>query len=247
MDAADLTRSAAPGAEASRRALRIGLTGGIGSGKTTVAGLLAEHGATVVDTDRIAYELTAPGGAAIAAIVSAFGAGALRPDGALDRAAMRQRVFAEATAKQRLEAILHPLIGAEAERQASRIADRCPTTAATPAPAADLPVMTTTCTDSPVDPAVVVFDVPLLVESGRWRARVDRVLVVDCREATQIERVMRRSGWTAAAVQAVIERQATRSQRRASADAVIFNDTLTPVQLAAEVRSVWQRWVSGIR
>jgi dephospho-CoA kinase len=194
--------------------LRIGLTGGIGSGKSTVGRLLAQCGAAVIDTDLIARQLTQPGGAAIAAIARDFGDPLIAADGALDRAHMRELVFAEPTAKRRLEAILHPLIGIETERQAA---------AAQGAPA-------------------LVFDVPLLVESGRWRARVDKVLVVDCSEATQIDRVMQRSGWTRAAVQSVIASQASREQRRASADAVIFNDGLTLDQLAAEVHAVWRCW-----
>jgi dephospho-CoA kinase len=128
---------------------------------------------------------------------------------------MRELVFADPGAKRRLESILHPLIGAETERQAGAAA------ASTPA---------------------LVFDVPLLVESGRWRDKVDKVLVVDCREATQVERVVRRSGWTPEAVRAVIASQATRAQRRACADAVIFNDGITPEQLTADVRAVWQHW-----
>ena len=200
--------------------LRIGLTGGIGSGKSSVAALLRQHGAALIDTDLIARQLTLPGGAAIEAIAASFGAefidagGALiAPDGALDRARMRELVFGDASAKKRLEAILHPLIGTETERQA-RAAGALAT----------------------------VFDVPLLVESGRWRSRVDKVLVVDCSEATQIARVVQRSGWTPDAVQAVIASQASRERRRASADAVIFNDAITPDQLAAEVRAIWQRW-----
>ena len=200
--------------DANRLSLRIGLTGGIGSGKSTVGALLAQVGATLIDTDLIARQLTLPGGAAIAAITLAFGADLIAADGALDRTRMRELVFADATAKRRLEAILHPLIGAETERQAAAARD---------APA-------------------LVFDVPLLVESGRWRAKVDKVLVVDCSEATQTERVIQRSGWTMGAAQAVIASQATRSSRRASADAVIFNDGITPDQLAAEVRALWQRW-----
>ena len=195
--------------------LRIGLTGGIGSGKSTVAGLLAQLGATVIDTDLIARQLTLPGGAAIEAITAAFGTELIDAAGALNRTRMRALVFTDATAKRRLEAILHPLIGVETERQAR---------AAAAAPA-------------------VVFDVPLLVESGRWRARVDKVLVVDCREATQIERVVARSGWTPQAAQAVIDSQATRSQRRACADAVIFNDGITLEQLSVELGSVWREWV----
>ena len=194
--------------------LRIGLTGGIGSGKSTVTALLAQHGAAVVDTDAIARQLTLPGGAAIESIRAAFGADFVDADGALDRVRMRALAFSDPSAKRRLEAILHPLIGTQTERQAGN------------ARAA----------------AAVVFDVPLLVESGHWRARVDKVLVVDCLEDTQVRRVVARSGWSAPAVQAVLAQQASRAQRRACADAVIFNDAINPDQLADEVRSVWQQW-----
>ena len=194
--------------------LRIGLTGGIGSGKSTVASLLAQHGALLIDTDAIARELTLPGGAAIGAIREAFGAEFIDASGALDRARMRELAFADAGAKRRLEAILHPLIGAETERRFE---------------ASDHPV--------------VVFDVPLLVESGdRWRRKVDKVLLVDCLEATQIERVAQRPGWSRAATEAVVTHQASRAARRACADAVIFNDTITLAQLADEVAALWQRW-----
>ena len=201
--------------DAAALTLRVGLTGGIGSGKSTVGKLLAQLGAVLIDTDLIARQLTLPGGAAIESIARDFGTDLITSDGALDRARMRELVFASAAAKQRLEAILHPLIGIETERQAA-------TAKAAPA---------------------LVFDVPLLVESGRWRAKVDKVLVVDCREATQIERVVQRSGWTPEAVQAVIDSQATRERRRASADAVIFNDGITLDRLADQVRAVWQRWI----
>jgi len=200
--------------DAARLSLRIGLTGGIGSGKSTVGLLLATFGAVLIDTDLIARQLTLPGGAAIDSITRSFGPQLVTADGALDRARMRELVFGDASAKQRLEAILHPLIGLETERQAA-VAQGAP---------------------------ALVFDVPLLVESGRWRAKVDKVLVVDCPEAIQVERVVRRSGWTIEAVQAVIASQAPRSQRRASADAVIFNDGISPDQLAADVRALWQRW-----
>ncbi|HNT39517.1 MAG TPA: dephospho-CoA kinase [Rubrivivax sp.] len=195
------------------RVRSIGLTGGIGSGKSTVAALLVRHGAALVDTDAIARALTLPGGAAIAAIADTFGAAMIGADGALDRERMRQQVFADPAAKARLEAILHPLIAAQAEREAEAAGAR-----------------------------IVVFDVPLLAESTRWRARVDRILVVDCEEDTQRRRVMQRSGWSDAAVRAVIAQQAGRAARRAIADAVIYNDGLSPPELAHEVRALWERW-----
>ncbi len=194
-------------------ALRIGLTGGIGSGKSTVAALLAGVGATVVDTDAIARQIALPGGAAMDSIRQAFGAEFIDTAGGLHRDRMRRLAFSDDTARRRLEAILHPLIGVETERQAS----------ASAAP-------------------VVVFDVPLLVESGRWRTRVHKVLVLDCSVATQVGRVIARSGWTAEAVQAVIDRQASRARRRACADAVIFNEGLSREQLGDELRSLWHAW-----
>ena len=192
--------------------LRIGLTGGIGSGKSTVATLLASLGAAIVDTDRIARELTLPGGAGIAPLQAAFGDAAIAADGSLDRARMRELAFADATAKERLEAILHPLIGMEVEREAML---------ANPAPA-------------------IVFDVPLLVESRRWRSRVGRVWVVDCTEQRQIERVVARSGWREDQVRAALAQQASRAARRASADAVIDNDHLSLAELESEVRELWE-------
>jgi len=194
-------------------ALRIGLTGGIGSGKSTVAALLAAHGASVIDTDAISRRLTAPGGAALPAVATAFGGEFIDASGALDRPRMRALAFADPQARLRLEAILHPLIGAETQRQAQAAAA-----------------------------CVTVFDVPLLVESGHWRERVDKVLVVDCRETTQIERVVARSGWTRAAVQAVVAQQASRAQRRACADAVIYNDGIDGAELAVQVQALWKHW-----
>jgi dephospho-CoA kinase len=192
--------------------LRIGLTGGIGSGKSTVAGVLERLGACVIDTDAIARELTAPGGAAIGAIGAEFGPEFIDAAGALDRPRMRALAFGDPAARQRLEAILHPLIGAETARRAAATS------------------------------RTVVFDVPLLVESGRWRARVDRVLVVDCSEATQVERVVARPGWTREAALAVIAQQAPRAARRAAADAVLFNDGIALQQLADELGSLWSHW-----
>lgn len=198
-----------------RRPWRIGLTGGIGSGKSTVASLLAGLGATVIDTDAIARELTQPGGAAIPALREAFGAGCIGADGALDRAGMRNLVFGDPAAKLRLEAILHPLIGEHTRARAA---------------AAQGPM--------------TVFDVPLLVESGRWRSTVDRVWVVDCKESTQIARVIARSAWQEAEVQGVLARQATRAQRRAAADAVIFNDGIDLTTLRVQVRALWEGHVA---
>ncbi|WP_395317135.1 dephospho-CoA kinase [Variovorax sp. UC74_104] len=199
---------------------RIGLTGGIGSGKSTVASLLVAQGAVLVDTDAIARSIALPGGIAMPALEAAFGPGVIDAAGGLDRAAMRQIVFADAGAKARLESILHPLIGAETQRQAAAAGED----------------------------AVVVFDVPLLVESGRWRTIVDRVLVVDATEETQLKRVVARSGWAPEAVEAVIAQQAPRRARRAAADAVIYNESLTLEELAQEVRGFWEQWAkSGTR
>ena len=196
---------------------RIGLTGGIGSGKSTAAAGLVALGAHLVDTDAIARALTQPGGAAIPALAQAFGADALTADGALDRDRMRQIVFADAGAKARLEAILHPLIGAEASRQAAAAGAR-----------------------------PVVFDVPLLTESSHWRARVERVLVIDCDEATQLARVIQRPGWTEEAARRVIAQQAPRAARRAIADAVVDNEALSIEQLHAELRALWSLWWPGL-
>ena len=198
--------------------LRIGLTGGIGSGKSTVGSMLAARGARLVDTDLIARQLTLPGGAAIDAIRSSFGADVIAADGSLDRARMRAIVFGDVEARARLEAILHPLIGAEAARQAEGAA--------------------------PATPAIV-FDVPLLVESGRWRANVDRVWVVDCEESVQIERVAARPGWSAATARAVIAQQASRRARRDAADAVIDNSGSSLAELGEDVRELWEATVGG--
>ena len=193
--------------------LRIGLTGGIGSGKSTVARVLARCGAAVIDTDAIAREVTLAGGAAIGLIRQAFGAAFIDGNGALDRARMRSLAFSDPGAKRQLEAILHPLIGAETETRAAAAAER-----------------------------VLVFDVPLLVESAHWRARVNKVLVVDCHEQTQTDRVVARSGWTPQAVQAVIDQQAARALRRACADAVIFNDGLSHDALTQHVQALAGQW-----
>ena len=198
------------------RGLTIGLSGGIGSGKSSVARRMAAHGALVDDTDALAHALTAPGGAAIPAIAAAFGDDMIGADGAMDRAKMRALVFGEPAQRQRLEAILHPMIGDATRAQASRASAGQP----------------------------VVFDVPLLAESATWRARVDRVLIVDCSTDTQVARVVARSGWTPDAVRRTIAQQATRAQRRAIADAVIVNEGLTLTQLDAEVDALWAAWTA---
>jgi dephospho-CoA kinase len=199
-----------------RRIRRIGLTGGIGSGKSTVARHLVALGGHLVDTDAIARSLTLAGGAALPELQRAFGADVIGTDGALNRDRMRSLVFGDPAIKRQLEAVLHPLIGQEARRQAEAAGE-----------------------------AVIVYDVPLLVESSHWRQRVDRVLVVDCPESLQVSRVMQRSGWTEAAVQAVIAQQAPRAKRRAAADAVIHNEALTLEQLAQQVAELWVAWVGN--
>jgi|LakMenEpi03Aug12_release.lakeMendotaPanAssembly.Ray.scaffolds.fasta_scaffold202689_2 dephospho-CoA kinase len=195
------------------RLTRIGLTGGIGSGKSTVAGVLAQSGAVIVDTDAIARALTAPGGAALPALAEAFGASILDAQGALDRERMRGLVFSDPQARVRLERVLHPMIGQEAQAQAARAGDRA-----------------------------VVYDVPLLAESTHWRARVQRIVVVDCEESTQVARVMARSGWSHETVGRVIAQQASRARRRAIADAVIFNEGLTQDALREQVLALWAHW-----
>ncbi len=195
------------------RPLKIGLTGGIGSGKSTVAATLVRLGASLIDTDAIARALTTAGGAAIPALTREFGDAAIGPDGSLDRAVMRSRAFADTAVRQRLEAVLHPMIGAEAQRQADAASS-----------------------------AVLVFDVPLLAESKHWRARVHRVLVVDCSTDTQLQRVAARHGWTREAAANAIAAQASREARRTIADAVFFNDGITLKELQAHTEALWRLW-----
>lgn len=192
----------------------IGLTGGIGSGKSTVADLFATRGAAVIDTDVIAHGLTNANGLAIPALRRAFGDSVIRSDGAMDRPAMRSLVFADAFARRQLESILHPMIRAEAERTASE----------TPG-------------------AYLLFVVPLLVESGAWRERVSRVLVVDCDEGEQIRRVMQRSGLTREQVEAILAAQASRAERLAAADDVVGNH-LGPEALEPQVQRLHQLYLS---
>jgi dephospho-CoA kinase len=189
------------------------LTGGIGSGKSTVAAMLVARGATLVDTDAIARSLTSAGGLAMPMLIDEFGAGVADAEGALDRARMRELVFSDSTAKRRLESILHPAIGQEAQRQAASASTR-----------------------------VVVFDVPLLTESSHWRSRCERILVVDCHAETQVRRVVARSGWSEEQVRNVLSQQASRERRRAIADAVLFNDGLEIDALSTQVARLWSWW-----
>jgi dephospho-CoA kinase len=192
----------------------IGLTGGIGSGKTQVADLLASFGASVIDTDAIAHALTASNGLAIEPIRAAFGDQALTPTGALDREYMRNLVFDEPLQRKRLEAILHPIIATQAQQQAMLASG-----------------------------SYTVFVVPLLVESGRWRDRVDRVCVVDCDPETQIARVQARSGMARERIERIMQAQVTRAERLAVADDVIDNGAhISLADLSLRVLGLHQQW-----
>ena len=195
--------------------LSIGLTGGIGSGKSTVSQILVDLGAHLVDTDAISRALTAPGGAAIPLIAQQFGPTLIDASGAMDRTLMRELAFKDPSAMVRLEAILHPLIALHADQHASFARPR----------------------------QHIVYDVPLLAESGsRWKDKVDRILVIDCERETQIARVMVRSGWPREAVEAVLAKQAQREVRRALAHHVILNEGLSLEELRAEVCKLWGLW-----
>ena len=193
----------------------VGLTGGIGSGKSAVGDLFAAQGIAVIDTDAIAHELTAPGGPAMPAIRAEFGDAVATADGALDRAAMRAIVFADPPARKRLEGILHPMIRIESERRLA---------------AAESPY--------------VIYMVPLLVESGDYRKRVNRVAVVDCREETQIARVMQRNGLARPDIERILAAQASRAERLAAADDVIDNDGAL-AELAPRVERLHQSYLAS--
>lgn len=196
--------------------MRVGLTGGIGSGKSTVAGMLVNCGAVLIDADAISRAVTAAGGAAIEPVAKQFGPRAITAEGGMDRDFIRQLVFDKPAARLQLEAIIHPLVALESLRQAEHA--------------------------SQAGSACVLFDIPLLVESGRWRQQLDQVLVVDCSEATQVERVIARNGWTAEAVEKVMAGQATRAARRAAADICIYNDGLSLDELGRWARLIARRF-----
>jgi dephospho-CoA kinase len=193
----------------------VGLTGGIGSGKSTVADLFAAHGVPLVDTDLIAHRITAPHGVAMPQIAAEFGDPFVAADGSLNRARMRTLVFSDDGARKRLESITHPLIRAETEREWNEAQG----------------------------PYVIVV-VPLLVESGSWKTRVNRVLTVDCSVDTQISRVMSRNGFSREQVLAIIARQATREARLAAADDVIDNDNAPLDALKAQVDAQHRAYLS---
>jgi dephospho-CoA kinase len=196
--------------------IRVGLTGGIGSGKSTVLQMLAQLGAAVIDADVISRGTTAAGGAAIDTIAERFGSDYITPEGALDRDRMRERAYADPLARKLLEEIIHPLVSLESARQVQTALEagvRC-----------------------------IVFDIPLLVESGRWQSQVDQVLVVDCSPPTQVDRVVARSGLKAEEVRAIIAAQASRSQRLAAADLGICNEGLSLDQLRDKVVQAARRF-----
>ena len=200
-----------------RQPVRLGLTGGIGSGKSTVAAFLAQAGAAVMDADAISRTLTQAGGLAIPAILAEFGETLITPDGAMNRDAMRALVFSNPLTKRQLEAIIHPLVAQalQAQTQAAMEAGK----------------------------HCLVFDVPLLVESGeRWRRQVDWVCVVDCQTETQIQRVMARNSLARPEIEAIMAQQASRAQRLAHADVVIYNDGLDLDQLQTAVHDMLARF-----
>jgi dephospho-CoA kinase len=201
----------------SRKPFRLGLTGGIGSGKSTVASILARSGAAVMDADAISRSLTLPGGRAIPAILAQFGEKLIAPDGAMDRDAMRALVFSNPQSKRLLEAIIHPLVGQVLQEQSSAAIS--------------------------AGHACLVYDVPLLVESWeRWRSQVDWVCVVDCEVETQIQRVMARNALGRHDVEQIISQQASRQQRLAIADTVIFNDGIDLAHLEHLVHEMMARF-----
>lgn len=192
--------------------MKLGVTGGIGSGKSTFAAMLQGCGAALIDADAIARSVTESGGAAIGAIRSTFGADYIDGQGALDRARIRTLVFADAQAKERLEAIVHPLVGSAIAQAAAAAAQE--------------------------GRRLIVFDIPLLTESARWPRQLDAVLVVDCREDTQVARVRTRSALAEDAVRAIMATQSSRAMRRAAADFVVYNDGLTLSDLQTKARKI---------
>ena len=200
-----------------RKPFKLGLTGGIGSGKSTVAGFLADAGAAILDADAIARSLTQVGGRAIPALLATFGEAMITPEGALNRDAMRSLVFSNPDSKRQLESIVHPLISLVLQEQAQKAIEH--------------------------GKNCLVYDVPLLVEGiERWRSQVDKICVVDCLPETQVQRVMARSQLSRIEVERIMAQQATRQQRLDCADVVILNEGIDLTQLQAKVHEMWTRF-----
>lgn len=195
--------------------LRIGLTGGIGSGKSTVATIFQSLNIPVVDADKIAHQLTAPNGGALSQIKAIFGTSVFQEDGTLSRDRLRQRVFNNIDCKKQLEAVLHPLIFNEAQRQCKEYAKSSP---------------------------IIIFDIPLLAPGSIWLKHLDRILVIDCSEETQIARVMQRSGWDEAQIRQVIAQQVSREQRLKLATDVIINDGISMADLEKQIIELLKQW-----
>ncbi|MBH1976953.1 MAG: dephospho-CoA kinase [Comamonadaceae bacterium] len=196
--------------------VRIGLTGGIGSGKSTVARILVNRGAILLDADQIAREMTQPGGLAMPSIVQTFGFEYMDASGALDRARMRNLAFSRPESRKQLEAILHPLVAQCTESRA--------------------------CAAEAAGRRLLVFDIPLLVESGHWPRQLDAVVVVDCRTETQIDRVMARNALDRKTIEGIIAAQSSRAVRRRAADAVLYNDQLSLEALQSQVDALATRF-----
>lgn len=193
---------------------RLGLTGGIGSGKSTVAGMFSASGAAVIDADAISRSLTSSHGAAMETIKQQFGEAMISSDGSLSRDRMRNLVFTDVGAKKRLEEIIHPLVKLEMLRQ-------------------DQAAMSSGI-------KLIVYDIPLLVESQNWRANLDKVLVIDCSEQTQVNRVILRNTLKQVDIEKIIAAQASRKMRNSAADMIIFNDSITIEHLRVQVTHVAQ-------
>ena len=196
--------------------VRVGLTGGIGSGKSTVARILVNRGAILLDADQIAREMTQPGGLAMPSIVQTFGSEYMDASGALDRARMRNLAFSRPESRKQLEAILHPLVAQCTESRA--------------------------CAAEAAGRRLLVFDIPLLVESGHWPRQLDAVVVVDCRTETQIDRVMARNALDRKTIEGIIAAQSSRAVRRRAADAVLYNDQLSLEALQSQVDALATRF-----
>jgi len=195
-----------------KQTVKLGLTGGIGSGKSTVAALLAEQGAGVIDADAISRATTAPCGSAIPLIRIQFGDVFVTPDGALDRERMRSHVFNDPKAKKQLEAIIHPLVLEAISEQTTLLVQS--------------------------GKPCIVYDIPLLVESGHWRKSLAKVLVVDCDPQTQVQRVANRNALPSTEILKIIAAQTPRLNRLAAADIVLLNDAISLQELAAQVHEI---------